>query len=80
MNPEQAGELPSITKFLNHEQAIEHDLSDFDRYECVIFSHPWEEIPTQILRDLSDFNPSGRTIDVADNSSKTTIKAFLTRP
>ena len=80
MNPEQVGELPSITKFLNHEQALEHDLSDFDRYECVIFSHPWEEIPTQILRDLSDFNPSGRTIDVADNSSKTTIKAFLTRP
>lgn len=80
MNPEQANELPGITKFLNHEQALEHDLSDFDRYECVIFSHPWEEIPTQILRDLSDFNPSGRTIDVADNSSKTTIKAFLTRP
>ncbi len=79
-NPERASEFQGIPKFLNHEQAIEHDSSDFARYGCVIFSHPWEEIPTQILRDLSDFNPSGRTIDVADNSRKTTIKVFLTRP
>ena len=80
MNPERANEFPGIPKFLNHEQAFEHDLFDFDRYACVIFSHPWEDIPTQILGDLSASNPSGRTIDVADNSSKTTIKVFLTRP
>lgn len=79
-NPEHASEFRGIPKFLNHEQAIEHDLSDFDRYECVIFSHPWEEIPMQILGDLSDFNPFGRAIDIADNSNKTTIKVFLTRP
>ncbi len=80
MNPEQAGEFPGIPKFLNHEQAIERDLSDFDRYECVIFSHPWEAIPTQILGELSAYNPFGRTIDVADKSGKTTIKVFIARP
>ena len=80
MNPERASEFPGIPKFLNHEQAIEHDLSDFDRYACVIFSHPWEEIPRKILTDLSASNPSGRTIDVADNSKKTTNKVFLMRP
>lgn len=79
-NPEQASEFQGIPKFLNHEQAIEHDSYNFAQYGCIIFSHPWEEIPTQILRSLSDFNPSGRTIDVADNPGKTTIKVFLTRP
>ena len=79
-NLEQASEFPGIPKFLNHEQAIDHDLSDFSRYECVIFSHPWEVIPTQILGDLSVSNPFGRVIDVADNSNKTIIKVFLTRP
>ncbi len=79
-NPERAGEFPGIPKFLNHEQAIEHDISDFDRYECVVFSHPWEEIPKQILVDLAASNPSGRAIEVADISRKTTIFVFLTRP
>ena len=79
-NPEQAIEFPGIPKFLNHEQAIERDITDFDRYECVIFSHPWEEIPSQILERLSASNPAGRAIDVSDNSRKTVIKVFLTRP
>lgn len=78
-NPEQASEFSGIPKFLNHEQAIEYDLSDLNRYSCVILSHPWEDIPTQILGDLSASNPFGRAIDVADNPGKTTIKVFVTR-
>lgn len=80
MNPEQMSEFSGVPKFLNHDQAVEHETSDLNRYGCIIFSHPWEEIPAHILKDISAYNPFGKVIDVSDNSNKTTIKVFLTRP
>ena len=80
INPAEAGQFQGIPKFLNHEQANGYELDDLNRFGCVIFSHPWEEIPTQILRNLSATNPFGRTIEVTDNSGKTTVDVFQPRP
>ena len=80
INPEEAGQFQGIPKFLNHEQANEYELDDLNRFGCVIFSHPWEQIPTKLLLNLSATNPLGTTFEVADNSNKTKIKVFQPRP
>ena len=79
LDQRRASEFVGIPKFLNHEQANEYEITDLNRFECLIFSHPWEQTPTRILRDLEVLNQSGATTRVSDTSGKTTITVFQPR-
>ncbi len=71
-----APELPGSPVFLNHQQASEGGLGDADRFDCIIFSYPWEPEPTRILNDLQLDNPYALVIPFSDLSGKTTISIY----
>ncbi len=71
--PNEAGEVPGTPLLLDHQQAAARGFPDAEDFGCIIFSHPWEVEPRQLLSAIQSANPRAVTIPFSDQSGLTTI-------
>ena len=71
--PNKAGEVPGTPLLLDHQQAASRGIPDAEDFGCIIFSHPWESEPAEVLRTIEAENPQAVAIPFSDQSGKTTI-------
>ena len=70
----QGGDMgPQSLSFFNHEEATAREFTDAQQFGCIIFSHPWEDEPRQVLSTIQSANPQAVAIPFSDQSGKTTI-------
>ena len=64
---------PQSLSFFNHEEATELGFADASEFGCIVFSHPWEQQPAQVLSTIQSENPQAVAVPFSDQSGKTTI-------
>ena len=65
---------PQSLSFFNHEEATGREITQMlQQFGCIIFSHPWEDEPRQVLSTIQSANPQAVAIPFSDQSGKTTI-------